>query len=121
MEKLSTEKEKTENSEGSEDDRTEFESDHRVAEKPDGERLKIDEESLAAEIRWIEKLETMCFESMESVDTISGLIRVKTDRDGFEMVDAKKKSEEEKCDECERERKVRSQGLPHKKDVEKNI
>lgn len=114
VEKLPAEKKKAENGESAEEDRTEFECDHRIAEEPDGECLEIDEESFPSEIRWIEDFEAVRLKSMESVDAVGRLIGVEADRDGFEMRDAKQEGEEKECDERESERKVRPRGLPHK-------
>ena len=106
MEQLPAEEKQTENGEGSEKDGTEFERDHRIAEKPEGKRLKIDEESFSSEIRGIEEFETVCLECVESIDAIGCFIRIETDGNGVELIDAEKKSEEKKCDERESEREM---------------
>lgn len=68
--------------------------------------MEIDEESLAAEIGWIEKIELAGFEGMERIDAVGGLIRVESDRNRVEVVDA-----EEKCESENRCEQTVSQGV----------
>lgn len=106
MKEFPAEKKKAENGEGSEKNGAEFERYHRVAEEPEGECLKVDEKSFAAEIRGIEEFESMCLEGMKRIDTVGCFIRVEADRDGFKMIDAEKEGEEKECGEREYERKM---------------
>ena len=106
MKEFPAEKKKAENGEGSEKNGAELECHHCVAEEPEGECLEVDEKSFAAEIRRIEEFESMCLESMKSIDTVGCFIGVEADGDGFQMIDAEKEGEEKEYGEREYERKM---------------
>ncbi len=99
MEELFTEKIESECGQCAKNDGEDLESDEVVAEYPDGKRLKIDEQPFAAEIGWIEEIESVGLEGMERIDAIGCLIRIEPDRNRVEVIDTEEKRESQQC--CE--------------------
>ena len=95
VEELFAEQVETECGQCAENDGEDLESDEVVAEYPDGESLKIDEESFAAEIGRVEEIKLTGLDSMERIDAVGCFIGVESDRNRVEVIDTKEECESE--------------------------
>lgn len=76
-----------------ENDRPELEAGDGVSKERDREGLKVDEESLAAEIGRIKKIEVVRLESVDGIYAVGRLIRIDTGGNVFDSIDPNKEGE----------------------------
>ncbi len=113
LEELPGEEADAEDCERTEDDRGKLERWHGRTECPYGERLDVYEEPLAAVVVRIEEAVIPGLVRRKRVDAVHRLVRVETERDAVDVVDAEPETEKRDGDECGPEERARPENEFH--------